>query len=72
MMGKARFSGEAPRWAGLSTAIREAAFLLGLDLSLECHTHLIWETVFVTVTGDDDKILRFANWLKDAADEYNA
>jgi len=70
-MARAKFTVEGPRWAGLGTVVREAAFLLDLDLSLQHKKHLIWETVFGTVTGDDEKILRFSKWLEEAIKDYN-
>ncbi len=62
----------APRFARVPTFIRDMAFILGLDLSIEVEKHFIRETVRFRVEGDEGKVGRFRTALAEAMSEYNS
>lgn len=56
--------GSAPRWMGLSTAIKNSAFAAGLSCEIDVDKGFITESVRFTLRGPEDAIDRFAKWYR--------
>ena len=63
---------EGPRWAKLSRMLRQAAFDLNLDISIDQDKGWIREVVYYSVTGPVDKIREFNSTIMEAVRNYNA
>lgn len=64
-MGTYRGIFEAPRFAGLPSAIKDAAFQLGLKVDvLDVDKGIIRETVRFSVSGNADMLLVFKKWVE--------
>lgn len=62
---------EGPRWARISDFLLKSALNLGLSLTITRENKgLIRTTVYFTVSGDADRLQRFANELRAAVREY--
>ena len=70
-MAYMRSSCEVIRTAGFSKAVKQTAWVIGLDLDIDIDKGWIFETVRFKVSGDDDKVRRFAKWYQDSINEYN-
>jgi len=62
----------APRWAGMSGAIKKAAFMLELDLKIEIDTGFLTEDVRFVISGSTPLVKTFKNWMQESAKEYNS
>jgi hypothetical protein len=63
---------QAPRWAGLSSFIRDLAFLYQVKLNIEVEKGWIAEKIRFVADGEPDAIDRFRGSLDDAMNKYNA
>ena len=61
---------EAPRFAHIGIALRKAALGIGVDITIDTEKHLLRETVFFEVSGNEERINRFSTWLESAIKEY--
>jgi hypothetical protein len=59
-----------PRWAGISTFVKDAAFGRGLKLDIDIDKGWLRETVRLEVAGDDDSVVKFKCDLHDAILDY--
>lgn len=61
---------EAPRWAGVPSALRDIAFMEGVDLKLDIDKGWVRETVRFSVTGESDFVRRFVRALSASINAY--
>lgn len=62
---------EAPRWARTRQFLVEASARAGVELDVSKHEKgLIRETIYFTVRGASENIVRFKRLLSSAAQEY--
>jgi len=62
---------EGPRWAGLSTFLRNEAYRLNLELTLDIEKGWIRETVRFEVNGPTEKIKLFFKQIEVALNDLN-
>ena len=62
---------EAPRWAGLSTFVRDMAWEMALILDIQVERGWITEHVRYAVCGEQSKVELFETMLADAIRRYN-
>ena len=65
------FVSSAPRWAKLPTFLRNQAWALHLELTLEVEKHWLSETIRGRVTGNQADIERFMEIYNKSVDAYN-
>lgn len=70
-MSHFKTSFEVIRTAGMSKAIKETAWVIGLDIEMDIDKGWIFESVRFKVTGTDDQVRRFAKWYQDSVNDYN-
>mgnify|MGYP007077385295 CR=1 FL=1 len=70
-VGKIRSWWEAPRWAGVESAIKNLAWELGLECETEVDKGFINETGRYWVSGTESKLKEFKHRLKLAIKNYN-
>lgn len=63
---------QAPRWARLSSFIRDLAFLYQVTLNIEVEKGWVVEKIRFIADGDPDSIDKFRGSLDDAMNKYNA
>lgn len=63
---------EGPRWAGVSTFIKDECWARGLDLKIEIDKGWILETVRIEITGDDAAVQKFHRELYASLEAYNS
>lgn len=71
-MAKYRDYCEAPRWARVPAFIKNTAFMLGLDVSMDIDAGLIRETVRFEVSGDQEKVSEFIKAFLASVKEYQS
>lgn len=71
-IGRITSYAEVPRWAGFPTFIKNLAWKLGLDCTVEVDKGILRETVRFKVEGYGYKLEKFAKILQDSMDEYNS
>ena len=59
-----------PRWAGISTFIKDAAFGYGLKLNLDVDKGWLRETNRFEVDGEDGAVAKFRRDLREAILDY--
>jgi hypothetical protein len=62
---------EGPRWAGTENYLRNACWVLGLEIKTEVSKGLIRETVRFEVKGDDNAVDRFVDNLNKTITDWN-
>jgi hypothetical protein len=60
-----------PRWAGVSTFLKDEAFALGLEIKLDIDKGWISETIRCECRGEPDKIMRMASIVDTAIADYS-
>lgn len=63
---------QGPRWAGISTFIKDECWGRGLDLTIESEKGWIRETVRIEISGDDAKVEAFRRDLYSALEAYRS
>jgi len=71
MVGKIRSWVEAPKWANVSNFIKNLAWELGLECTVEVDKGWIRETVRYVVEGEEAKLRTFKDKLLSTARAYN-
>ena len=71
-MLKYRGTCSAPKWAGMSRAVKKAAFLLELDLKIEIDSGFLSEDILFEVSGSTPLVKSFKQWMEDSVREYNS
>jgi hypothetical protein len=61
-----------PRWAGLSACIKNTAWTLGLELTIDAEKRWLTETVRFEVRGETEAVKRFIAGLESSIRAYNA
>jgi hypothetical protein len=72
-MSKSEYRGywEGPRWARVSTAIKKAAHLNGVECVIEVDKRWITESGRYTLKGDEDILRIVAQQIRKAMEDYN-
>lgn len=63
---------EGPRWAGLSTFMKNSAHMAGVELDLDIDKGWFTETIRFTVQGTKEKVLSFLKAMDRSVEAYNS
>ena len=72
MNGSIKSTWEAPRWAKVSSFIRDVAWHLGLECEINVDKGLIRERGRFKVSGEENKLKTFKKALASAIKEYES
>lgn len=70
-MATLRFIYDAPRWAKVGQALRDRAWIEGLEIDVQSETGWITEHGRVYVSGESEKVAGFATDIEWALRKFN-
>ena len=72
MMATSAMTWKAPRWAKMSSALKDAACLLGIKIEMEVERGIFSERGRATISGDMGAIQTFKESVEKSVEEYRS